>query len=334
MEFRSYAQQCPLFQWTQYPAEFIFILAAVSIAICFLLTHFLPRWRRKAMMRNRRIAIHETLEHAQGQNETFDLLLTTDGLRVTQSLILQEIGAKDDSLRFTAFRHLPANIIGYTADFYFRVKAETGPLYYKFRSKIRTVRIERGACDVITDMPAELQVGQKRNFFRMVPLQNSVRLVAMWILGETPDIPRTTDAIGSPFVVASGSALVGEKNTAQIQLGDISGSGLALRLPGGITDERIKEECNILCLFVYNEASEEDEENLLTFCCVGRIANIRLEKKDDPTGPAVLGIVYRNWATIKPGDRDINWFNNSSTDGVAPILHWVTKMNLEQHRRP
>ncbi|MCR5563468.1 MAG: hypothetical protein K6F46_08915 [Desulfovibrio sp.] len=333
MEFRSVIEQCPLFQWTQYPTEFIFILAAVSIALCFLLAHFLPRLRRILMMRERRIAIYKTLDHAQGQNETFDMILTAEGLRVTQSLILQEI-CENNTLRFTAFSHLPDNILGCTADFFFRVKIEAGPIYYKFRSKIRAVRLERGLCDLIADMPSELQVGQKRNFFRMSPQPKSVRLVAMWLLGDNPDIPRTTDAIDSPFLVASASALADEKGTAQIQIKDISGSGLSLRLSGGISDKRIKEGGNILCLFVYNESAEEEEENLLSFCCAGRIANIRLEKKDDPTSPAVIGIVYRNWATIKPGDRDINWFSNSSTDGVGPILHWVTKMNLERYRRP
>ena len=333
MEFRSFIQQCPLLQWTQYPTEFIFILAAVSIAFCFLLAFFLRRLRRILLMRTRRIAIYQTLEHAQGQNETFDMLIIVEGLRVTQSLLLQEI-RKNSSLRFTAFKHLPADIIGCTADFYFKVKIEAGPIYYKFRSTIRAVRLERGVYDLITDLPSELQVGQKRNFFRMTPQPNSVRLVALWLLGEAPDIPRTTDAMASPFVVASGSALANENETAQVLIRDISGSGVSLRLAGGISDERIKENFHILCLFVYNEAVDEAEENLLTFCCVGRIVNIRLEENDDPTGPAVLGIVYRNWATIKPGDKDINWFGNSSTDGVAPMLHWVTKMNLEQYRRP
>ena len=333
MEFRSFIEQCPLFQWTQYPTEFIFILAAVSIALCFLLTYLLRCLRRMLMRRKRRIAICQTLEYAKDQNETFDMLLTTEEQRVTSSLLMEEV-CTNGTLRFTTFNELPENIPGSTANFYFMVTIESGPIYYNFRSMIRTVRHERRVCELITDLPSELQVGQKRNFFRATPLPNSVRLVAMWLLDGLSAIPRTIDDMDSPFAVASGSALADENSTAQVQIKDISGSGLSLHLPGGISDERIKEEGHVLCLFVYNESVDEEEKNLLTFCCVGRIANIRLEVKDDTTSPAVLGIVFRNWATIKPGDRDINWFGNSSVDGVGPMLHWVTKINLERDRRP
>ncbi|MCR5813008.1 MAG: hypothetical protein K6G15_00755 [Desulfovibrio sp.] len=307
----------------------LFVLL-LSLPFLFFLLRALNRYRlRQQALRNKAIIL-ETLQTAQLQNQNFEIQLGEQNNRVSYSSILDHIS--DDTLEFNVLHHVSSVWVDNKADIFFSYLEKGIRHFHKFHVPIVSINARQKSSTVYTSLPQSLEIGQKRAFFRIAPLPNTVRVLAIWLLAPSEPLPRSTDEVGPPFLSCKirrdGSPA---QDIFSLHVEDISGSGIGLRLQTTAEDERIVKDGQILCLLVYNE-SMHGEEHLVNFCCTGRISNIRQAQDNDAT--KILGIEFTNWALLEKGNKNINWFHQAKATGIGPILQWVTKMDIEQRKIP
>ena len=330
-------------------AEYIIYGALVLIAISLLVTQGLAIYRRIQARKGSQSRILSMLQEAREQAQRFEVQAQVAGKRHYLSTVLREIGK--DRLFFETVGEGELPGVNTQVEVYFRLKEEgAGTVYHKFLAMVRSVIVfapKRARLEIA--MPTGMQLGQKRNFYRVKPVPRSVRVVALWHHPEDTPLPMSTSEIGQPlFSFTNPSELLepvpeeGEEAQTRraakaepraeqppIPLEDISGSGMGLRLPRPENLEAIETGMHLLCLLVYNESSTE--ASLVRFWCLGKLVNIR-EPKDDH-GSVVFGMEFSHWAILEPDSKEINWFPHAPASGVGPITQWVIKQDLEQNRR-
>lgn len=315
---------------TATPTEYIVVGSAIVILFCLLFTWTRSFYSSRRHETNSKERIRAMFEEAQSQNQSFEIhVQSKDSNKIIASTILQEI--LPDGLVFETLTHVSDLLIDSSVEIFFRLREARNTVYYKCRCKIQEVEVLlMKRVRVKVSMPKDFAVGQKRNFFRIKPSPQSVRVLALWEQPFDKPIPRTTGEIGAPmFSFTNQDNCSGADESMFMPVEDISGSGIGLRIPKPDNVEALQTGMQILCLLVYNESVSETK--LVTFWCIGKIVNIR--EIPDSSNSLILGLEFSNWAILEQGKTEIRWFHNSSTSGVSPITQWVMKMNLEQNKR-
>jgi len=327
VEHTSIFDSLQFFLATRSSGELLLFALFLALPFLFFLFRELNRYRlRQQAMRNK-ARIRELLEMAQLQNQNFEIQLGEQSNRVSYSSILELI--KGDSLHFNVLHHVASVWVATKADIFFSVVEKGVRHFHKFHVSVVAINARQKSSTVCTEIPKSLEIGQKRAFFRIAPLPNTVRVLALWLLAPTDPLPRSTNDVGAPFLSCKIRKGAESDDIFSLYVEDISGSGIGLRLQTTTEDERIVKDGQILCLLVYNE-SMHGEERLVNFCCTGRITNIRQAQDNDAT--KILGIEFTNWALLEKGNKNINWFHQAKATGIGPILQWVTKMDIEQRK--
>lgn len=314
-------------------AEIALILLVLLLPLVFFVISAINRYRDHKILQKQRGAIKEVLSRAQLQNESFEIHFDHQAGRTAYNALLHDISF--EQIQFTILNRLPKTLIGQRADIFFCVIEQKRRLFYKFRVTVTDLKINKyGLSKISVSFPPSLELGQKRSFFRMTPLPNTVRVLALWLLAPEKNLPRTTAEIGPPFLSATlpkeEESKKEVKENFSLNVQDISGSGIGLKIKAQTDDPRLVKDAQILFLLVYNEAPK-GEESLINFCCTGRITNIRQAAEGDPA--LILGIEFTNWALLEKGQRLIKWFHQPKATGIGPILQWVTKMDLEKRKQ-
>lgn len=322
------------------PAELI-LYGALTFVVLFGLVRFVLAVKaRREEMRRQQAKVRERLEEARKQGQRFEVQLLKDGKNTFVSTVLRDVGK---SLVLEASNAVEGQTIGSHVEVFFRVRdEEMGTVYHKIWCPVQTFSPGPRARFVL-GMPTGLKEGQKRTFFRIRPMPRTVRVLALWSLGDDEPLPQHTDAIGQPmFSFTNEMRLIAPEviddetykaafeeedgSELYIPLEDISGSGIGLRVPQ--PEEEVTVGQRLICLLIYNET--ETMVNLVTFWCEGIVVNVR-EPKDDP-GFVILGLEFKHWAVLKQGRKDITWFQSSSAAGAGPVTQWVVKQNLDQNK--
>ncbi|MBO4369236.1 MAG: hypothetical protein J5803_03955 [Desulfovibrio sp.] len=326
MQHLSFFDSIHFFMVTRSGGEIFLIFLLLSLPLLFFIIREFNRFRVARELKKRRQAIYETLQTAQLQNESFEIQLGDQDSRTAYSALLNRLN--DDEMELLAFNHIPKVWEGEYSSIFFCVREKKQRIFYKFQATIRSIDPHEQSSIVRVRIPGNLEIGQKRAFFRIAPLPNSVRVLALWALSPTDPLPRATHEIGTPLI----SCTMHKANAPSsflLNVEDISGSGIGLRLQTNSNDDRLVKDGQILCLVVYNEAMH-GAERLVNFMCTGRITNIRQDPEKENS--RILGIEFTNWAFIEKGVPTINWFHQTKATGIGPILQWVTKMDMENRK--
>ena len=329
MQHTSIVDSIQFFFITRTTGELLLLLLIVLLPLLYFLVRAFNRYRIRQLIHKRKAFIREMLETAQLQNEGFDIHLDDQAGRASYSALLDHFS--DEELEFTVMSHMAQAWEGCQADIFFCVRIKQERIFYKFHVTIKSITPRKNMTVLRVRTPRNLEIGQKRAFFRIAPLPNTVRVLALWLLSPDQPLPRSTAEIGQPFLSCTIHKNAKPEDFFSLYVQDISGSGIGLKLQTSSEDKRLVKDGQILCLLVYNESMHGDER-LVNFCCTGRITNIRQASEDDPT--KILGIEFTNWALLEKGNHIINWFHQAKATGIGPILQWVTKMDIEQRKIP
>ena len=305
--------------------EYILIFGGLFVALCFLLVCLNGRLQKIRQEKRRKNVIRQMLQTAQEQNEIFDLKVLDNetnkkGLSAT---LLQQDAA---SLDMEVLAYVSKEWTGTPVDVYFRVSLPEGPIFYKFRSAIQTVEAGREKSRIGIAAPTDLEVGQKRNFIRVKPHKEAVRVIGVWSIEPGRPIPRTTGEIGRPVMHYK----LGMKNDP-LQVENVSATGMALRFQMEDAETRpvdLDKGSQLLCLVIY--AMDKKGEKLVTFWCTCEVINARTV--EGPAPALILGVEFTNWAVLEQGKAEIHWFHSSPSRGVGPITQWVMRMDMEQRK--
>lgn len=268
--------------------------------------------------------IRTMLETAQEQNEIFDLNIeekhgTGKGLPAMLTRMLP------DALELEVLAYVSREMTDHAVEVYFRATLKDGQSFFKFRSVIRDVKSHRQKSTIHLAMPRDIDAGQKRHFIRVKPPKDLVRVIGVWKMDAAKPMPRNTSEIDTPLLHYKSGM-----ETEQVQVADISATGMALRFPAESLDVKpvdLDKGSQLLCLIIY-QVSKEDR--MVTFWCICNVLNTRM--RQDPEPALILGTEFTNWAVLEPGKADINWFHSTPKSGVSPITQWVMQMDMQQRR--
>lgn len=305
-------------------SELFLVFAALAVALGVILVFLRTRLQQLRHEAQRKAIIRRMLETAQEQNEIFDLKMLDEkaghkGLAAT----LQHMNESD--LQMEVLAYVSREWAGTPVDVYFRATLPEGPAFYKFRSTIQTVNAKRDKSRLFLTPPTDLSVGQKRNFIRISPPKEHIRVIGVWSVDPARPIPRTTAEIGRPLLHYKR----GMKNEP-VQVENISATGLALRFSMESPDVKpvdLDKGSQLLCLVIY---SLDKGEKLVTFWCTCEVINSRVQQGEEPA--LILGAEFTNWAVLEQGKSDIHWFHSSPSRGVGPITQWVMRLDMEQRK--
>lgn len=325
MDHTSLFDSIYFFFVTRTSGEYFLLSLFFLLPLLLFLARLVNRIRADRQAREQKAFVMEQIERAHQQIETFDIQLGEREMRTNYMSILKDV--TPDFLTLSVSEYMSQIWLDKKVDIFFCVRRDGKRDFYKFRVPIVELTTKDQMTYVRVPTPSNLEIGQKRAFFRITPTPESIRVVAIWILYPDQPLPRSTVEIGDPFLsytLKSSS----KENSFSLSVEDISGSGIAFRLQIKTDDERLVKGGQILCLLVYNDSVNE-KEHLVNFCGVGRITNIRKIVKDDSN---VVGVEFTNWAILERGNKNINWFSQQKSAGIGPILSWVTKMDIQRHK--
>jgi len=297
----------------------IIVLGALAGYIVFKILVSFTGFVRHLKKRDNKGQTQGLLEKALQGDENFEI--RTRDKTTSQEYPAMLHGVDKLSLKFRVYAEFPQKWKNQLVEVFFSIPSLVSPGrkdFYKFKCTVLSVERHENISFIRTSAPASLESGQKRNFFRVAPLPNTVKMLAMWILPSKSDLPRNTADIGNPRV----SSREGD-NSRNIKIYDISASGVGLEVNESVNDEQLQVNSQILCLIIFNE-SIHSGERLVNFFASGKITNIRPAVDDKSNN--IMGIEFTNWSILQRDSKTINWFQIKKGNGVSPILQWISKM--------
>lgn len=281
---------------------------------------FLLRWQkgRKASKRER-MFIFNALEEARQQKALMDIKLRNDTDRTGLSAFLEAIDRGSLVMFVNGF--VPDDWNKKLVEVFFRVTRPDGVIFYVFNSNVSKLVSGPKTSAINIAFPTHLRVEKKRHFIRVTPDPADVLMLAIWPVAPGKRLPRARSDMGAPELRwKSGDA------EQHIQLENISGGGVALRLQAG-TDGflpfALEKGKQLICLLVYKP--EPDTARPLIFWCSCEISNIR------KNGHAIsIGMEFTNWALQEQEEHEIHWIHSSPWQGAKPILKWVEAIDKHQ----
>lgn len=253
--------------------KYILIFTALFVALCIILVFLRAKLQNARQEAKRKAVIRQMLEKAQEQNEMFDMKMLDDeaGQKGLSGMLLK---SADDGLHMEVLAYVAKEWADTPVDVYFRVTLPEGAVFYKFRSRIRSLNPEREKSRLILTAPLDLEVGQKRNFIRVKPRKDSVRVIGIWAIDPANPIPKTTAEIGRPVLHYK----LGME-TEPVQVENISATGMALRFFMESPQDKpvdLDTGSRLLCLVIY---AMDKSEKLITFWCTCEVVNTRLQEE-------------------------------------------------------
>lgn len=301
----------------------LFITIAVALtALCVLFFIIRQHLQYTRAARKRAAIIRELLESAQAQNELFDVSVKHKSAK--HNALSGMLASTDGALELEILSYVSPELVGEEVEVFFRIRSADGFGFYKFSSTVRRVQGNIEKSRVTLDFPTDISTGQKRQFFRVNPPKETVRVIGLWELPAGKPPPRDTSEIGRPLLhYKYGTG----KETMQVA--DISGTGVALRFPLPDPDSRpvdLEQGSQVLCLIVYHMGKDS---RMVTFWCTCEVLNVRVTQEPSTL---VLGMQFTNWAVLEHGKSEIHWFHSKQDSGVSPITQWVMQVDREQRR--
>lgn len=274
---------------------------------------FLLRWqkRKKAVNSERRFILN-ALEEARQQKALMEVKLRHGSERAGLSACLEAI--EHDSLVLFSNGFVPDDWNRKLVEVFFRVNQPGGVIFYVFNSSVTKLAPGPKTSVVSIAFPDHLRVEKKRHFIRVTPAAADVLMLAVWPVSPGRRLPRARADMGRP-----GMWWKSGEPEQPVQLENISGGGLALRLqtgPDSSVPFALEKGRQLICLLVYRP--EPSATRSLIFWCSCEITNIR------KTGHAVsVGMEFTNWALQEQEENEIHWTHSSPWQGAKPILKWV-----------
>jgi hypothetical protein len=304
---------------------YLFIFFALLTMIISVLAYLRYHHRNEQYVVHRKRNIRKIILGAQEHNQIFELKLqAANDKDICLAGRMQRYDP--DELKIEALSYIDPQMKGKSVDVYFRLNESDGPTFYKFESRILSVRhlTDHSRFLITITTPNDLKVGQKRAFIRVSPPSDTIRVIALWPLDVSTPVPKSTVELKPPAIHYKRGM-----HENPIKLENISATGIAVSIS-------MKEDSQLnnfdvgtemLALIIYE--LDKKSEQVVTFWCTSQVVNVR--SSPPPDEHAVLGMQFKHWAVLEPGNKEINWFHTSPTKGAAPISQWVMRIDRHKH---
>lgn len=290
--------------------QYLVWACALLLLVCII---FLVRWQKKRKTLNgERMLISNALEDARQQKALMEIKLRNDSERVGLSAFLEAIDR--GSLVMFVNGLVPERWDRKQVEVFFRLTRPDGVIFYVFNASVTKLAPGPKTSVINISFPSQLRVEKKRHFIRVTPAPADVLMLAVWPVAPGKRLPRAREDMGR-------TALRWKNGEPEhpVQLENISGGGIALRLQTGPASSlpfALEKGRQLICLLVYRP--EPGATRPLIFWCSGEITNIR---QTDQT--VSIGMEFTNWAIQEQGENEIHWTHSSPWQGAKPILKWV-----------
>ncbi|MBQ9406198.1 MAG: type II secretion system protein [Desulfovibrio sp.] len=301
--------------------ELLITIAVLLMAVGSIIAIILQRLQRARATKRHLSVMRTLLETAQAQNELFDI--SSKNKTTKHNALSGTLVSLGEPLEIEVLTYASPEFSGEEVDVYFRIRSSEGYSFYKFTTTVQSVQGSIKRSRLSLTFPQDITAGQKRQFYRVNPPKESVRIIGLWNMPVGKAIPRDTSAIGIPLLYYK----YGTGNET-IQIADISGTGVAFSFPMDDLDSppiSLVVGSQVLCLIVYQMGKGG---RMVTFCCTCDVLNVR--KQENPP-MLILGMRFTNWALLEQGKSEITWFHCKPDSGVSPVIQWVMQLDREQH---
>lgn len=200
----------------------------------------------------------------------------------------------------------------------FRINSKKSTSYYQFDTRLQGITRREGKLCLLLDTPKEILSGQRRQFVRILPLQESIADLRVWIFENDAPRPYHPATLGEPLWRSY------SVQKSPLALADISAAGMRLALQHKAKSPHpdIQIGTRLLCLLTLNPPKAGQA---LPLWLDSTAANI-LEQIDR----IFFGLNFNAWA-VSPLDKNfVNWSPTDENGAITPLVTWVREQQLAQ----
>lgn len=205
---------------------------------------------------------------------------------------------------------------------YFRIPRENKPPYfYTFVSPVTATRKQGDLHYVVLDIPAKVELGQKRRHLRLEIPPQDIKDFRIWPAAEDGSFQYDSDPQTWPEPLAMFT-----RGGDGLRVLDLSGGGIKLSFDparyGGPKEFVARHPVLFMCL----ELEPVDGMELPPY-----LVAARLRTKAEDHGTLMLGYEFVECCTAE-GPETIDWVRIEPEHGIDELVTWVFKRHLELYR--
>ena len=190
--------------------------------------------------------------------------------------------------------------------------------YHQFTSLVRGTTRRDGVLCLLLHTPEEIPSGQKRQFVRILPLQDAVLELDAWIYERDAPRPLFKSELGNDELCRH----LGREGS--LALADISAAGLrlSLRRKPDAPPLDLDAGARLLCLLTLNPVKKDA---LLPFWLDCTVMNMLVREKSN-----LIGLNFDAWAVVgeEPGKEFVEWSPTGENGWISLLGTWVWHQQL------
>jgi hypothetical protein len=270
--------------------------------------------------------ISDILDQAQVKRSRMDLSFhPISASRQTISCTLHELAPGGVTMEMPLGVTPSEGWIGKLMACYFRMpRANKDPYFYTFVAPVNAVRREGDFHYVTLDLPARIELGQKRRHLRLELPPRDIKDFRVWPAEEDGSFHFESDPLKWPAPLAVYSR--GEQ--AGMDVMDLSGGGIKLSFDpegySGLEDFVARHPV----LFMRLELEPVSGMSVPPYFLAARL---RTKAQDFENGRLMLGYEFVECCS-SDGNETIDWIRIEPNEGIDELVTWVFKRHLELYR--
>ena len=245
--------------------------------------------------------------------------------RQTISCTLHELAPSGVTLEMPLGVNPSESWIGKLMACYFRVPREhKAPYFYTFVSAVNAVRKQGDIHYLTLDIPAKVELGQKRRHLRLELPSRDIKDFRVWPAAEDGTFHFEPDPQKWPAPLA----VYSREDTAALRVLDLSGGGIKLAFDparyDGLDDFVVKHPV----LFMRLELEPLEGMVIPPYFLAARL---RTKAQDFDNNQLMLGYEFVECCS-SDGAETIDWIKIEPEHGIDELVTWVFKRHLELYR--
>ena len=272
--------------------------------------------------------ILEILTTALDQRSKLEMAFSHESPQKTAFCSLNDIQKNSLILEFPPYLNPTNQWVGKEVICYFKIIGKTQIIFYHFKSKILEIdRSEPNIVKGILTLPERLNLQQKRNHYRLEVPPGFVQKLLVWKARYTQKHALSTK------VSSWGEALfsIDPQSSAPIELQDISGGGLRLKIPRTTIKNSEFDQESDKNFFIQIDLWDPEEQKTNTYWLFARARNIF---EDYTSKDLQIGLQFVGQGKPQTDDpQNLTWKKVDLEEGVEEITTWVFRRHVEIHRK-